>query len=76
MLAAADKLDNLRSMQEDLERLGPELWQRFNRPRMAQEWYYRSLLELLGRRLTGESGTWMRRALAAEVEAVFGDGRT
>lgn len=42
----ADKLDNIRSIQEDYRRLGESFWNRFNRPKSSQKWYYESLLEV------------------------------
>ena len=43
LVAAADKLHNLRSMLVDQAELGDRLWARFNRGRSAIEWYYRSI---------------------------------
>jgi hypothetical protein len=51
---AADKLDNVRSLQETLRALGEaEAWKIFNAPRKCQHWYYRELaLVLLERQPT------------------------
>jgi (p)ppGpp synthase/HD superfamily hydrolase len=43
LVAAADKLHNLRSMRVDQAELGERLWERFNRGRAALEWYYRAI---------------------------------
>jgi len=43
LVAAADKLHNLRSMLIDQAELGDRLWERFNRGRSSIEWYYRSI---------------------------------
>jgi (p)ppGpp synthase/HD superfamily hydrolase len=47
LVAAADKLHNLRSMLADQAELGNALWQRFNRGRPSIEWYYRAVTESL-----------------------------
>ena len=43
LVSCADKLDNITAIGKDLERLGDEIWERFNAPRESQSWYYRSL---------------------------------
>ncbi len=45
LVTVADKVDNMRSMVADLERIGDEVWKRFNAPRDKQLWYYESALE-------------------------------
>ncbi|MEX1029985.1 MAG: HD domain-containing protein [Paenibacillaceae bacterium] len=47
MVASADKLHNLRCMNEDYRQLGEDLWSRFQCGRIDQEWYYRNLLKSL-----------------------------
>ena len=44
VIILADKLDNIRSINEDLKRLGPVIWGRFNKGVEDQSWYYKSLL--------------------------------
>ncbi len=43
----ADKLNNIRCMIRDYELYGEEIWTRFNRGRLEQEWYYKGLVEAL-----------------------------
>ncbi len=43
LVAAADKLHNLWSMEADYAELGERLWGRFKRGRSQIEWYYRSI---------------------------------
>ena len=43
LVAAADKLHNLRAMLADYADQGPRLWARFNRGPAAIEWYYRAV---------------------------------
>ena len=44
VIILADKLDNVRSINDDLKRLGPLIWKRFNRGIDDQSWYYKTLL--------------------------------
>ncbi len=43
VLALADKIDNMRSIRTYFQREGEQMWERFNRPRKDQAWYFRSL---------------------------------
>lgn len=47
-IAMGDKLANIRSLVRDYEKVGEELWNRFNMkdPKM-QRWYYRSMIDSL-----------------------------
>lgn len=47
LVACADKLHNISSMIEEHVRIGDELWQRFNRGKSEQQWYYRGLVKCL-----------------------------
>ena len=62
LVSAADKLHNARAINADLRSEGPSVWDRFNATREDELWYYRSLLEVFRRRLTGVP------ALIAELE--------
>lgn len=46
LISAADKLYNARSILEDYRVIGPKIWERFNRPRDLQIWYYETILEV------------------------------
>ncbi|MBM4266259.1 MAG: bifunctional (p)ppGpp synthetase/guanosine-3',5'-bis(diphosphate) 3'-pyrophosphohydrolase [Deltaproteobacteria bacterium] len=48
LIAACDKLHNLRELVDDCRRLGPEVWKRFNAGRDEQIWFYRRVIEVLG----------------------------
>jgi len=72
MLACADKLDNVRSIHEDLLARGEKLWTVFRRPREAQRWYYESLVDVLRPRMTEGSAAVLFREFEREVRAVFG----
>ncbi len=47
LVAAADKLHNLRSMVNDYNDIGEALWTRFKRGRAETAWYYRAVTESL-----------------------------
>ncbi len=44
-VSIADKVDNLRAILADYQRLGEPFWARFNAGKADQLWYYRSALE-------------------------------
>ena len=46
----ADKYHNLKSIQYDFELLGDLIWQRFNRGKRDQHWYYASIVKALSPR--------------------------
>jgi (p)ppGpp synthase/HD superfamily hydrolase len=48
LIAAADKLHNVQSIQLDLATLGEPVWGRFNATKEEQAWYYHSICEALG----------------------------
>ena len=72
LLALADKLDNLRSMAEDLRWVGEALWARFNAPKPQQAAYYRQLAAVFRERLPADPGRRLAADFAALVEEVFG----
>jgi (p)ppGpp synthase/HD superfamily hydrolase len=47
LVAAADKLDNVRSILVDHRTLGPSIWTRFNAAKADQQWFYRSCVTAL-----------------------------
>ena len=47
MIAYTDKLHNLRTTIEEHRKIGEEIWDRFNRGKDKQKWYYKSLVEVL-----------------------------
>jgi hypothetical protein len=72
-LVAADKLDNVRSLQETLRSRGEEeTWKIFNARRKDQHWYYRTIAQTL---LDREPTNLLFRTLDAEVHALFPDER-
>jgi hypothetical protein len=67
-VACADKLHNLCSIKRNLEEQGEKAWERFNRGRDSQEWYYTEIVESLGY----TSRYPLLDLLQDEVEDVFG----
>jgi len=73
LITCADKLDNIRSIKADYEKLGEDLWNRFNRPKEKQKWYYQSLAQVLNQRAKEAPVVPFFAAFDAEVKAVFAD---
>lgn len=65
----ADKLHNLRSIREELERQGDDVWSRFNRGKEQQQWYYSSIVKAV---LPFKKEYKLIGELEEEVKAVFG----
>ncbi|MCG7344811.1 HD domain-containing protein [Sporosarcina sp. ACRSL] len=64
----ADKLHNIRSVQTDLDEVGEVVWERFNRGKREQSWYYMSLLNAIESR---RKEVPIIRKLDAEVRRIF-----
>lgn len=47
VVACADKLNNIRRIASDYREFGDAVWSRFKRGREKQEWYYRTVAEVL-----------------------------
>ncbi|MGP4076735.1 HD domain-containing protein [Halobacillus sp. K22] len=47
-LIVADKLDNLQSLNQDLEINGDKVWSNFNAGYTHQKWFYQSVAEVMG----------------------------
>lgn len=70
VVVASDKIDNLRSIAEDLETIGESVWERFRRDRPKQEWYYRGIAAAIRRNLAHDPPIFA--LLDYEVARVFG----
>ena len=66
-LKAADVLHNVQSICQDIDAAGPEIMQRFNASPDQTLWYYRSVADVCGRRLTGPAS-----GLAHELDEAVG----
>ena len=73
LVASADKLDNIRSMREDLELMGNELWNRFNAGKEEQSWYYKSLVQVFKKRGNefGEPLSRLASSIEKEITMIF-----
>jgi (p)ppGpp synthase/HD superfamily hydrolase len=71
LVALADKLDNMRAIREGLENDGEMFWERFNRPREKQKWYYVRLEATFSERVRREPALTLLSAFKAEVNRVF-----
>ena len=47
LVAAADKLDNVRAIVSDFREIGPTIWERFNAGKQDQLWFYRGCVSAL-----------------------------
>jgi (p)ppGpp synthase/HD superfamily hydrolase len=73
LVELADKLDNIRDIQHNLQSIGDVTWQRFNRGRDQQKWIYQQLAEVFSRRLETDCGRVLAREFQERVRAVFGE---
>lgn len=69
LIAAADKLHNVQSIQLDLEKLGEGVWGRFNASKEEQAWYYHSICHAL---TAQGSGHKLFELLREAVTSTFG----
>jgi (p)ppGpp synthase/HD superfamily hydrolase len=73
IVSCADKLDNIRAIRDDYMRYGESFWERFNRPKKNQMWYYQSLADVFLSRIEKGTENKIFKAFASEVKNVFGD---
>jgi (p)ppGpp synthase/HD superfamily hydrolase len=71
MVAAADKLDNVRAMTLDYQEAGESLWRRFKRPRAAQRWYYEGLAAVFHNRMADRKSRRLFGQFIKTVEQMF-----
>ncbi|MFQ5652312.1 MAG: HD domain-containing protein [bacterium] len=72
VLVCADKLHNLRSIRQDVQKYGDSVWDRFSRSRQKQKWYFEALALVFAQRLEGKAGRTLLREFEEEVRKVFG----
>jgi (p)ppGpp synthase/HD superfamily hydrolase len=75
LVSSADKLDNLRSIRDDYNKIGEELWSRFNAGKEEQKWYYSAIAAAIGKR-TYEFGEPLKEIsdeLTIIVRCIFED---
>ncbi|MFK9090744.1 HD domain-containing protein [Bacillus salipaludis] len=71
-VVCADKLHNIRSIINDFEQIGDMVWERFNRGKHDQEWYYRNVIESLDY----QSNFRLLDELKVEVDRLFSPSGT
>ena len=71
LIECADKLDNIRAIVEDYERLGEHVWKKFSRPRDSQAWYYLSMVESLRTRKFTTNAAALIKEFSQEVSRIF-----
>jgi (p)ppGpp synthase/HD superfamily hydrolase len=69
VVVCADKLHNIRSIGDDYEQLGEEVWTKFKRGKDQQKWYYQNVLASLGL----QSSFPLLEELKIEVSRIFND---
>ncbi|MFN0149221.1 MAG: HD domain-containing protein [bacterium] len=67
---AADKIDNLRAIATDRDTIGEAIWERFNRDRQKQEWYYRGIASAIRQNIAESQAIF--ELLDLHVARVFG----
>lgn len=72
MLICADKLSNLKDVQEDIKKNGEVIWSRFKRGKDQQAWFNEKLLEALEE----INDTKMYQEFKEVIEDVFNKGDT
>ena len=69
----ADKLNNIEAIAADYLEIGEVLWERFNRGKDAQKWYYQGLVQALRDGSAIEAYQSLHRRFAKVVIGVFGN---
>lgn len=72
IVACADKLNNIRTIACDYNEIGDKVWERFNRGKKEQEWYYRSLVRSICDQPDIPENMTIFEQLKNEVENLFG----
>lgn len=73
-IACADKLHNLTTIHYDYETEGERIWERFNRGKEMQRWYYESIYVSLLAGLTAKEGEFpLFSKLNEMIDVVFKD---
>lgn len=71
-VALADKLHNMRTIASDYAEIGEALWERFNRGKNSQRWYYQGLVQALRDDSADEAYQVLHSQFAQKVSEVFG----
>ena len=71
MLSCADKLANISDMIHDYTNNGEDLWSKFNAPKLDQQWYYDSLIEVFAQEPNSLSKLPYYQEFRNKVEILF-----
>jgi (p)ppGpp synthase/HD superfamily hydrolase len=73
LVSAADKLDDIRAIRADYERIGDAIWSRFNASQDELRWYYTEIAKALHRQAAKHGGPLLSisNKLMAELAHVF-----
>jgi len=71
MISLADKMDNIKKIRDDYEKIGNKVWERFNRPKEKQKWYYEALADVFSMRLNDPKAAFLVNHFRSEVNLVF-----
>lgn len=73
LVSAADKLDNIRAIRADYEKIGDDLWSRFNAGKEELSWYYTEIGKALHRQAEKHGGPLLSIStkLMGELSFVF-----
>lgn len=71
-IMCADKYDNLRQIERDLQRTGESVWNRFNGTKKQLWWYYATLAGIFLERFERKEDLLLARELEKTVVSVFG----
>ena len=71
MISLADKMDNIKAIREDYEKIGNNVWDRFRRPKEKQKWYYETLADVFSMRLNDPKTASLVNHFKNEVNLVF-----
>ena len=63
LISAADKLYNAKTILDDLQEIGPAVWERFKRGPKEQLWYFHALLEVFQARLNSRIVDELKRVV-------------
>ena len=73
IVSCTDKLHNIGTIARDHRKIGDKVWERFNRGKEKQEWYYRNLVESFCHRPFSTEDEAIFKEFRDEVENLFGN---
>lgn len=71
LISCADKLDNIRSIHEDMKEIGDAVWARFQRTQEKQKWYYTELAKVFKSRIEDDVTLTLFSEFIKEVKETF-----